>query len=103
MNRCTRKTIATTCWRYAALEKGREIERLTVGDVGRLLHAANQGASTIHTIVFEPKPQRIHVSLGVGPSSARPLATLELAELLKGHKTGERGEPRKSTGAPRGR
>jgi len=91
---------ATTCWRYAALEKSREIERLTVGDVGRLLHSANQGASTIHTIVFEPKPQRIHVSLGVGPSSARPLATLELADLLKGDETGEPSEPRKPTGAP---
>ena len=71
------------CWRYETLETSREIKQLGVGDVARLLHAVNQGKATIQTMVFEPAVLVLHLSIGHGPTSARPLRRLELKPLLQ--------------------
>ena len=72
-----------TCRRFDALEKSRDIGKLSVDDVARLMHAANSGAATIQTVVFEPATLTLHASLGIGPTSARPLHTLDLTRLLQ--------------------
>ncbi len=56
---------------------------LAVADVRRRLQAANQGSWTIQTMVFEPAALKIHLSIGAGPTSARPLTTIDLAPLLR--------------------
>jgi hypothetical protein len=58
-----------------------------VAEVQRLLHAASQGAWTLHTVVFEPKALRMHVAFGPGPSSGRPLTPIDLGPLLRRPRT----------------
>ena len=71
------------CWRYPKLEKSREIEHLDVADVARLLNDVNQGKRTIQTMVFEPSRLVLHLSIGRGPTSAKPLKTLDLKPLFE--------------------
>jgi predicted choloylglycine hydrolase len=71
------------CWRYPKLEKSRELAHLGVDDVAKLLNDVNQGKRTIQTMVFEPSKLVLHLSIGRGPTSARPLKTLDLKPLLK--------------------
>jgi len=71
------------CWRYPKLEKSRELEHLDVADVARLLNDVNQGKRTIQTMIFEPAKLVLHLSIGYGPTSAKPLKKLDLKPLLK--------------------
>ena len=72
------------CRRYETLAKEtRQLKQLSVADVARLLHAVNQGNHTIHTMVFEPAELVLHLSIGPGPTSARPLHKIELRPLLE--------------------
>ena len=71
------------CPRYDALEKSRTLAKLGLPDVVKHLHAANQGAATMQTMVFEPGALRLHLAFGEGPSSALPLKTLDLTALFK--------------------
>jgi len=75
---------AVACRRYEILEKSRSREKLSVGDVARLLHEASQGKRTMQTMVFEPEKLILHLSIGRGPASARPLGRLDLGPLLRG-------------------
>jgi len=72
----------TKCPRYKTLGTSRDIKRLSVKDVARLLHAVNQGNHTIQTMVFEPATLVLHLSIGPGPTSAKPLRRLDLKPLL---------------------
>jgi hypothetical protein len=85
------KPLATSllCKRFDALEKTRALKKVTLADVARGLHAANQGAATMQTMIFEPRALKLHLALGKGPTSARPLRLLELAPLL-GRREGAR-------------
>jgi isopenicillin-N N-acyltransferase like protein len=71
------------CRRYETLEKSRDIKQLTLADVARLLNAVNQGTHTIQTMIFEPAPLVLHLSIGPGPTSSRPLHKLDLKPLLE--------------------
>lgn len=71
------------CRRYAKLASNNGSKKLSVSDVGKIMHSVNQGDWTMQTMVFEPTRLRLHLSIGSGPASARPLKTLELAELFK--------------------
>jgi predicted choloylglycine hydrolase len=73
----------TNCYRFDQLEKSRLLKQLSVDDVARLMNDASAGKATIQTMVFEPAKLRMHVSLGKGPTSSRPLKTLELEPLFK--------------------
>jgi isopenicillin-N N-acyltransferase-like protein len=75
--------VKTNCRRYAILENHRSQEKFSVQDVARLLNDVNQGKRTMQTMVFEPEKLLLHLSLGRGPTSARPLKTLDLKPLLK--------------------
>ncbi len=72
------------CRRFAIFEAAMDRPQFGAGDVARLMHAVNQGEMTIHTMIFEPVSLRLHVAMGSGPISARPLNVLELAPLLGG-------------------
>jgi hypothetical protein len=71
------------CWRYPKLEKSQDIEKLSVDDVARLMNNVNQGKRTIQTMVFEPSKLMLHLSIGYGPTSAKPLKTIDLKPLMK--------------------
>ena len=79
------KELATSmeCPRYEALERSRDVPALGLAEVIKGLDAANQGKATIQTMVFEPAARRLHLALGEGPTSARPLRPLDLAPLLR--------------------
>ncbi len=74
---------STRCHRFDALEKKRSLKKLALADVAKGLHAANQGAATMQTMVFEPASLKLHLALAKGPASAQPLKVLELAPLLE--------------------
>jgi isopenicillin-N N-acyltransferase like protein len=74
--------VPAKCRRYAILEKNRSRKTFSVEDVARLLDDVNQRKCTIQTMVFEPEKRVLHLSIGHGPASAKPLKTLDLKPLL---------------------
>jgi isopenicillin-N N-acyltransferase like protein len=78
------------CSRYDALEESRKLQTLGLADVQRRLHAANQGALTLQTMVFESAQLRLHLAIGRCPSSALPLKTLDLAAVFQKEPLAER-------------
>jgi hypothetical protein len=74
--------VSTRCLRFEALEKARDVPKLSLADLAKRLHEANQAEATMQTMVFEPGTLKLHLSLGKGPTSARPLKVIELAPLL---------------------
>jgi hypothetical protein len=75
---------STRCARYAILDQSRELARLDLADLVKKLRAVSQGELTLQTMIFEPAALRLHLALGRGPTSERPLQVLELAPLFKG-------------------
>jgi hypothetical protein len=73
---------STRCNRYEALEKSRGLRTFDRAAVARALDAANAGKFTIQTMILEPAALRLHLAMGDGPTSARPLQSLDLAPLL---------------------
>jgi hypothetical protein len=76
-------SVTKKCDRYERLSKyWQRTPPLASGDVAQAMRdVAND--TTIQTMIFEPATLRLHVSLGAPPATARPLAALELARLLK--------------------
>ena len=70
------------CGRYSKLIKARADDLLQLSEVADKLHEVNQGRLTVQTMIFEPAPLRLHLAIGSSPSSALPLARLDLAELF---------------------
>jgi hypothetical protein len=81
-----RLALSTACDRFVALSKAQDIPKLGLKDVAKKMHQATQGVATMHTMIFEPATLKLHLSLGKGPTSARPLALLELAPLMVSEK-----------------
>jgi isopenicillin-N N-acyltransferase like protein len=73
------------CPRALALAKASREKKLGVKDVARYMGEAAQGAWTVHTAVFEPKPLKLHVAFGDGkkPATAFPLREVDLSKLLR--------------------
>jgi hypothetical protein len=59
------------------------IDKLDLRDVSARMHAANQGADTFQTMIFEPAALKLHLAIGKCPTSALPLIELDLKPLLK--------------------
>ncbi len=79
------KELATSlrCPRYEALDKSREQAALGLGALAERLHAANQGKTTLQTMIFEPAALKLHLAMGECPSSALPLKLLDLKPFFK--------------------
>jgi len=79
------KELATNmhCWRYDVLLKSQDLKNVGRKDIAKKLDEANQKEATIQTMIFEPATLRLDLAIGKGPTSARPMKTLELATLLK--------------------
>lgn len=79
-------SVSTKCGRYPKLEEVQKADgRLGVADVAKALDSVNQGAGTVHAMVFEPKESVLHVAYGEGGKSAttKPLTRLELGPLFE--------------------
>jgi hypothetical protein len=76
--------VGTDCDRFTALDAARGMGKVGVTDVHARLDAANQGANTIQTMVFEPAAGTLHLAFGVGPATKKPLRTVDLRELFAG-------------------
>jgi hypothetical protein len=74
---------STECWRYARLQTYAKKPKLGLQDVARALHEVNQGKYTVQSMIFEPAALRVHVALGEGPVTKRPLKALECGPLFK--------------------
>jgi hypothetical protein len=55
-----------------------------VADIAKALDQVNQGAHTVHAMVFEPKDRVLHLAYGGGGKSAttKPLTRLDLGPLF---------------------
>lgn len=73
------------CQRMTALDEAKKMDKLGVADVARKMHEANQGAWSLHTMVFEPGPLKLHVAFGDGKKSATelPLKEIDVGKLMK--------------------
>jgi hypothetical protein len=76
--------VSTQCDRYAKLERYRGRAKLGLEDVAQALDKVNQGAATMQSMIFEPAARRLHVAIGPGPVTKRPLTVLELGPLFAG-------------------
>ncbi|HEX4588453.1 MAG TPA: C45 family peptidase [Gemmataceae bacterium] len=70
------------CDRFEALSEAKNLAKLGLKDVQQRLHAANQGAGTLQTMIFEPATRTLHLAIGEGPTTAKPLVKLDLAPLF---------------------
>ncbi|HLZ07855.1 MAG TPA: C45 family peptidase, partial [Chloroflexota bacterium] len=75
--------VDTDCARFVALEKCKALEQIGVADLMKLMNSANQGNNTFQTMIFEPKPLKLHLSIGRLPSSAYEPKLLELEPLFQ--------------------
>jgi hypothetical protein len=74
--------VDTRCGRFEALSKAKDSPKLGLKEVQERLHAANQGAGTLQTMIFEPATRTLHLAIGDGPTTARPLVKLEFASFF---------------------
>lgn len=78
--------------RYAKLEKYWQRENpLTQADVAQAMRDAGR-SNTLHTMIFEPTSLNLHLAISAHPpATAKPLVTLNLADLFK-HKVDGLGD-----------
>lgn len=74
------------CWRYSRLDAARKLDRVSVKEVAESMKAVNQGNMTVHTMIFEPVALRLHLVMGPGPATDRPLTMINLADLFKNNR-----------------
>jgi hypothetical protein len=70
------------CWRYSKLMDLDKRAKFSVDDVAKAMQEVSQGKGTIQSMIFEPSPLRMHVSLGEGPAKNEPYKALDCAKLL---------------------
>ena len=77
-------SVRKKCWRYRVLHGYWEkSEPLAWRDVAAAMHKVNLGQATTQTMIFEPTPLRLRLSIGKPPTSAGPFVPLELATLFQ--------------------
>ena len=76
--------VDTECDRYETLASAFREPKLNLTAVAHKLDAVNQGKMTIHTMIFEPASLHLHLAVGPGPVSAKPLDDIDLGPLFAG-------------------
>ena len=79
-------SVSTKCARYPKLEEVQKADgKLGVAEIAKALDSVNQGAGTVHAMVFEPKERVLHLAVGGGGKSAttKAMTKLELGPLLE--------------------
>ena len=73
------------CPRAFLLAKASGLEKLGVEDVAKKMQEVHQRARTAHSLVFEPKPLKLHVAFGDGdkPATQFPLKEIDLSKMLR--------------------
>lgn len=70
--------------RFDFLEETRKLKRkVEVNDIFKRLAAIASENYTLHTMVFEPKTLKLHLTMGSLPSTREPLKTLDMAKLFQ--------------------
>ncbi len=72
----------TECERYAALTTPVAGKKLSLPEIKKRLHAANQGEMTLQTMIFEPATLTLHLAIGKPPTSGLSFKKLNLAPWL---------------------
>jgi predicted choloylglycine hydrolase len=73
----------TWCNRYSILARSRNSLPMSVTDVAERLNMVNMKKLTVHSMVFEPDPLILNLSIAPAPASAHPMKKLDLAPLFK--------------------
>ncbi|MGO8752321.1 MAG: hypothetical protein ACLQNE_40805 [Thermoguttaceae bacterium] len=78
-------SVGNNGWRYRVLEGYWERSQpFSWRDVATAMHKVNLGQETTQTMIFEPKPLRLHLAIGNPPASRGPFVSLDLAPFLQG-------------------
>ena len=70
------------CWRYDRLESTRRDESIDVSEIQSALHQANQGETTLQTMVFEPRELVLHLSMGATTQLGSQAAAVGVGKTL---------------------
>ena len=73
----------TWCPRYRILSRSYGQLPMSVADVAERLNQANMGKLTVQSMVFEPAPLILNLSIAPAPASSQPMKKLELQPLFK--------------------
>jgi hypothetical protein len=75
----------SACPRAFLLAQASGLKKLGVEDVAKKMQEVHQGARTAHSMVFEPKPLKLHVAFGDGdkPANQYPLKEIDLSKMLR--------------------
>ncbi len=73
----------TWCPRYRTLMRSYKQLPMSVADVAERLNQVNMGKLTVQSMVFEPDPLILNLSIAPAPASAHPMKKLELQPLFK--------------------
>jgi hypothetical protein len=65
------------------LARSRNSLPMSVTDVAERLNMVNMKKLTVHSMVFEPDPLILNLSIAPAPASAHPMKKLDLAPLFK--------------------
>jgi hypothetical protein len=79
-------SVAKKCDRYPKLEKYQQGEtKYNLATVAKALDEVNQGSSTQHAMIFEPKTRHLHLSIGDAKESAtkKPLTKIDLTKYFE--------------------
>lgn len=75
----------TACPRAFLLAQASGLDKLGVEDVAKKMQEVHQGARTAQSIVFEPKPFKLHVAFGDSnkPATQFPLKEIDVSKMLR--------------------
>jgi hypothetical protein len=73
----------TLCPRYNILMRSRNQLPMSVADVAEKLNQVNMRKLTVQSMIFEPEPLILNLSIGPAPASAHPMHKIELQPLFK--------------------
>jgi isopenicillin-N N-acyltransferase like protein len=71
------------CFRYNTLARSYKQLPMSVKDVAERLHLVNMNKMTVQSMIFEPDPLILNLSIAPPPATSQPMKKLELQPLFK--------------------